>query len=442
MQVLPQSKGQFLLGDTVEVVRNPLHYILDRNRTMGDFYRVATVARKVVIASHPDIAKHILVDHNRDFKKSYDYEILKLVLGQGLLTSDGDFWLKQRRLAQPAFHRKRLDLLFGIMLDEAHQLRDRWKGFQQAGKPFELANEMITVTVNIVARALFGTHLGESIKAIGKNITILNTFISDRAKNPFLPPVWVPSRQNRAYRRASKEMDEIIYGIIQDRRKNPEGRDDLLAMLMEARDEETGEGMTDLQLRDEILTLFIAGHETSAISLCWTLILLSQNPEIRSKAQQEIREVIGEREITLEDIPKLAYIRRILDESLRLYPPAWVVGRKTLSDTDVAGFLVEKDVNIIISTYLIHRHPACWENPEAFDPDRFLPERSQDRHKYAYFPFGGGPRLCIGNNFALMEMTMLLAVILQSFTPEAQQAEWEPEPLVTLRPKGAVRFKV
>jgi cytochrome P450 len=214
-------------------------------------------------------------------------------------------------------------------------------------------------------------------------------------------------------------------------------------MLMSATDEESGTGMTDLQLRDEILTLFLAGHETSATSLTWMLILLSQNPEAMARAKQEATEVLGQGRMQMEDLGKLPYLRRVIDEGLRLYPPAWIVGRKALEDDVIHGFAVPKGYNVIVSTYLIHRHPDFWENPEAFDPDRFLPERANpEQHKYAYFPFGGGPRMCIGNSFALMEMTILLALILQKFDPRAGKETWEMNPMVTLRIKGDVPFFV
>jgi cytochrome P450 len=440
---IPRRKGHWLLGDMRALVQNSLDYIIAQRPLMGDMFLADTLMHKIAFAAHPDVAKHLLLDNHKNYYKSFDYDILKLVLGEGLIGSDGDFWRKQRRLAQPAFHKKRIEGMFNAMRDETLKMCARWEQFRGSATPFDLNTEMTAVTVNIVAKTLFGTQVDASIESIGQSINLLNTYISNRINNPLMAPVWIPTPRNQQFHRDRKTLDDIIYKIIADRRLHPEADDDLLAMLMNARDEDTGEGMTDLQLRDEILTLFLAGHETSATSLCWILILLSQHPDQMARAKAEVQEALGDRLPNLEDLAKMPYLRRVIDEALRLYPPAWIVGRKALEDDTVFGFAVPKGHNVIVSTYLIHRHPDFWENPDGFDPDRFLPERANpDQHKYAYFPFGGGPRMCIGNSFALMEMAILLAMILQRFTPRAGKESWELNPMVTLRPKGAVPFFV
>lgn len=438
----PKSKGHWLLGDTLELVKSPLAYVIKHQKKHGDIFEVDSIAQKVMFATHPEVAKHLLVENNKSYHKSFDYQILKMVLGEGLLSSDGNFWLKQRRLAQPAFHKKRLDMMFETMLRETIELCSRLEEIKKTNKSFNLNTELTTVTINIVAKTLFGTQIDTSIELVGKHITHLNSYIVDKVNNPLLPPLWFPTRRNRAFNKAMNDLNDIIYKIIADRRKSPDEHDDLLSMLMNARDEETGEGMTDLQLRDEILTLFVAGHETSATSLSWIMILLSQNPNWMDQCKQEIAQVIGDRLPALEDMAKLPILKRVIDEALRMYPPAWIVGRKALADDEVLGYKIKKGYNVIISVYVIHRHPDFWENPDQFDPDRFLPERSANRHKYAYFPFGGGPRMCIGNNFALMEMTLILAMILQRYTPKAGQEHFDWESLVTLRPKGEVPFYI
>lgn len=436
----PKSKGHWLLGDTLELVKSPLAYVIKNQKKHGDLFEVHTIGEKVMFATHPDVAKHLLVDNNKSYHKSFDYQILKIVLGEGLLSSDGSFWLKQRRLAQPAFHKKRLDMMFNTMLDETIQLCKRLEKIKESGNTFNLNHELTTVTINIVAKTLFGTEIDASIELVGKHITHLNSYVVDKVNNPLLPPAWVPTARNIAFKKAMKDLNDIIYKIITHRRNNPQDQDDLLAMLMNARDEETGEGMTDLQLRDEILTLFVAGHETSATSLSWIMILLSENPGWTEACKKEVDAVIGNRLPVLEDMQKLPLLKRVIDEALRMYPPAWIVGRKALEDDEVIGFKIKKGYNVIISTYVIHRHPEFWEQPDKFDPDRFLPERSNNRHKYAYFPFGGGPRMCIGNNFALMEMTLILVMLLQRYNLKAGKDHFEWESLVTLRPKGEVPF--
>lgn len=436
----PKSKGHWLLGDTKELIQGPLKFVLKNQAKFGDLFEVDSLSHKVMFASHPDIAKHVLVDNNKAYYKSFDYEILKLVLGDGLISSDGNFWLKQRRLAQPAFHKKRLDMMFEIMRDETLHFCERLDRLQEKGESFNINGELTKVTIDIVAKTLFGTEIDTSITLIGKHITDLNSYISAKINNPLLPPLWVPTKRNFAFKKAMNDLNTIIYKIIDNRRQNPEEKDDLLAMLMNARDEETGEGMTNSQLRDEILTLFVAGHETSATSLSWILILLSKNPIWMQKCKQEINEAIGNQPPNLEDMMKLPTLKRVIEEAMRLYPPAWIVGRKALEDDEIMGYQIKKGYNVIVCVYQIHRHPQFWENPDAFDPDRFLPERSANRHKYAYFPFGGGPRMCIGNNFALMEMTIILSMMLQRYTPKAAQDDFEWESLVTLRPKGDVPF--
>jgi cytochrome P450 len=439
-QTPPKSKGHWLLGDTMELVKSPLAYVIKRQKQLGNLFEVHSVSHKVMFATHPEVAKHLLVDNNKAYYKSFDYQILKMVLGEGLISSDGNFWLKQRRLAQPAFHKKRLDMMFNTMLEETVQLCKRLDEMQKNNQTFNLNHELTTITINIVAKTLFGSQIDASIELVGKHITQLNAYIVNKVNNPLLPPVWVPTAKNLAFKKAMKDLNDIIYKIIADRRNHPHEQDDLLSMLMEARDEETGEGMTDLQLRDEILTLFVAGHETSATSLSWIMILLSQNPAWMDKCKEEIQHVLSNRLPALEDLQKLPLLKRVIDEALRMYPPAWIVGRKALEDDEVLGFKIKKGYNIIISTYVIHRHPDFWDAPDTFDPDRFLPEKTAGRHKYAYFPFGGGPRMCIGNNFALMEMTLILAMMLQRYTPVAGKEHFEWESLVTLRPKGEVPF--
>jgi len=438
----PKSKGHWLFRDLRELTKSPLKYAIKYQAKYGDLFEVDSLSHKVMFASHPDIAKHLLVDNNKAYFKSFDYEILKLVLGEGLISSDGNFWLKQRRLAQPAFHKKRLDMMFEIMRDETALFCERLDQYQQNGSSFNINVELTKVTIDIVAKTLFGTEVDTSIVVIGKHITDLNAYISAKVNNPLLPPLWIPTKRNLAFKKAMKDLNNIIYKIIDNRRQNPEEKDDLLAMLMNARDEETGEGMTDLQLRDEILTLFVAGHETSATSLSWMLILLSKHPEWMQKCKQEIDIVIGDRLPQLEVMMQVPTLKRVIEEAMRLYPPAWIVGRKALEDDQLLGYEIKKGTNVFICVYQIHRHPDFWENPNDFDPDRFLPERSANRHKYAYFPFGGGPRMCIGNNFAIMEMTLILTMMLQRYTPIADKDHFEWESLVTLRPKGEVPFRL
>jgi cytochrome P450 len=270
----------------------------------------------------------------------------------------------------------------------------------------------------------------------------LTVALHEAVRRTFAPitlPLAIPTPRNRAYRGAQQELDRVVYGIIEKRRKDGGEADDVLAMLMAARDEETGEAMDDRQLRDEVMTMFLAGHETTANALAWTWSLLSKNPAERRKLEAEVDAVLGDRPPTFDDLASLKYTRMVVDESMRLYPPAWIVGRTAMQDDTIRGYRVPKGSFVAAATYLTHRHPGFWSNPEGFDPERFTPEASASRHRYAYIPFGAGPRICIGNAFAIMEAQLVTAMIAQRFRVDlASGAKLEPEPLITLRPRGGV----
>jgi len=414
-------------------------------REYGDVYRMPIIPFiKLLVVSSPTIAEHILVKNNRNYVKSVEYKAMKKVLGNGLVTSEGDFWRRQRRLAQPAFHRKRIANFADTMVNciEATLLKLEKK----TNQVIDIHEFMMELTMDIVSRTVFG--LGENDldydrKVISEAVGIGNQHIDKLIHYPFFWTDKIPTRSNKAYWKADADLQKLIYGIIQKRRASNQNKDDLLGMLLEARDEETGKGMSEQQLYDELLTMFVAGHETTAVALTWLWYILKDEPESLAKLQEEVDTVLGDRLPTLEDLPNLTYTKMVIQETMRLYPPAWTVGRKPLEDDTITDVTLPKGSNITIFVYGIHRNPNYWKNPQQFIPERFTKEAIAARPKYAYMPFGGGPRLCIGNSFAMMEMQLAVAMIAQRFQFKyASDKAVGTDAFVTLRPKSEVWMTV
>lgn len=396
---------------------------------------------------HPDHVEHILVDNNRNYVKrgGPGNELLRPVVGNGLLTSDGDFWLRQRRLVQPAFHRRRIAAFSTTMTHAARAMLDRWASRAGTGEPWDVAEEMMRLTLEIAGRTLFSVDLTGEAETIGDAFVAASQKVIDYStipygslflRMPFMPGVPTLNRNVAA-------LDGVVNGLIAERRQHRlagQGESaDLLDMLMDARDEETGATMTDEQLRDEVMTLMLAGHETTALALSWAFYLLSQHPQVRERLETEVDAVLGDRTPTMEDIPALTYTAQVLDEVLRLYPPAYLLSRFTIADDVVGGYDLPAGSVLSLSPYVTHRHPEFWPEPESFDPDRFTPQRQAERPRFAYFPFGGGPRQCIGNRFALTEAILVLAMVTQQFRLDLVPGHpIALEPLITLRPKHGI----
>ncbi len=440
---LPKVSGGWFMKNSLDVKKDIIGFVEKNQKLHGDIFRTEVISHSLCFTTNPDYVKYILQENNRNYIKSFGYEVLKIFLGNGLLTSEGDFWRQQRRLAQPAFHREKLEALTKQMTASAEKLVQKWKNKYNYGGVITITDEMNEVTLDIVAEALFGVNVSGKLEEIRNAVSVSNHFAMDRIKRAVRIPLWFPTPANRQFNSESKKFDKMIYGIIDSRRNESDKHNDLLSMLMGAQDEETGERMSDLQLRDEIMTIFIAGHETTAIALSWLWFLLSQNPEAEEKLRNELKTVLNGKTPSFEDLPKLKYTKMVVEETLRLYPPAWIVGRRPLEDDVVGGYLLPKGINVLMVSYLIHRHPDYWENPNKFEPERFSPERAASIKKYSYFPFGGGPRLCIGNNFAMMEAQLVVATILQHFHfTMAQNSVPLLEPLITLRPQGGIKMNI
>ena len=439
-EIAPGPSGVPLLGNLPAFwlgERIPLHakHLLAH----GDLvrYRFGPVTAHMVL--HPDDVKHVLQENNANYVKGRGIRRLRLLLGDGLLSSEGDLWRRQRRLAQPAFHPKRVAQLVGTMVTSTETMLAEWAPRIGTNGTLDVASEMMRLTLDIVARTLFGADMKGEASRVYEAVTTSLDFTTRRLMNPIPIPLRLPLPANKRFLAAKKTLDDLVFSIIDARRKLDDRGGDLLAMLMDARDEDTGEAMSDRQLRDEVMTIFLAGHETTANALTWTWMLLSREPVVWRKLRAEVAQVLGDRAVTSEDLPKLRYTRAVFEEAMRLYPPAWMFGRRALGDDVIRGYRIPAGSLIFLSPFFTHRDPRFWTNPEGFDPERFAPEAASQRHKYAYFPFGGGPRICIGNGFAISEAQAILATVTQRCRVEVLSRDVPLEPTVTLRPKGAVR---
>jgi cytochrome P450 len=435
-------------GNLIDVRRDRLGTFLRAALEHGDVARLEfgllTGKRIAHLLRHPDHVKHVLVDEPDSYdKQTPGFKRLREVLGEGLVTSDGAFWLRQRRIAQPAFHRQRIAAFAPVMVRAGEERVQAWLGRARPDEPIDITEEMMSLAMRIVCETLLGTDVVDTA-TVSQAVDVLLADIRNGLGRFFDLPRNVPIERNRLFLEASEALDRQVQRIIDARRKNNAEATDLLSLLMAARDPETGEGMSDRQLRDEVMTMFVAGHETTANALAWTFWLLSLNPEVRRKLSAELASVLeGGRLPTFEDVGRLDVTTRVLQESMRLYPPAWIVARRALRDDVIGGYAIPAGSLVFLSSYVTHRHPAFWENPEGFDPDRFAAGALSRLPRFAYFPFGGGPRQCIGMSFAMVEATLLLATIGRRVHLDVLPGQRVvPEPGITLRPRGAIHMRV
>jgi len=431
----PGPRGLPVLGMLLAIRRNPTAVFMDAARRFGDVAYLKIGPRHGYLITNPADVRHVLQDNAANYRKSPLYDKLRQSLGNGLLTSEGAFWLRQRRIAQPAFHRQRIAALAGTMAGAVREMAVDWAAIASAGQPVDIGDEMMRLTRTVVLRTLLGTDLGPFTTGIDRAWKVMNEHIGDSFWSLGVTDGW-PTPRNRRFQAARAVLRGAVEYAIRQRRAQPSGGDDLLSMLMDARDEDTGESMTDEQLRVEVTTFLLAGQETTSLALTWTFYLLSQHPAIRERLEAELDGVLGGREPAYEDLPNLPFTRRVIDEAMRLYPPAWGFSRQALGDDELGGYRLPRGWLAFLMPYVLHRHPAYWPDPDRFDPDRFLPERSADRPKFAYLPFGAGPRQCIGNQFALLEAHLSVATLAQTYRLHLVPGHpVEPWPLITLRPR-------
>jgi cytochrome P450 len=433
-------KGHLLMGVLPRVRRDTLGFLSETPRLYGPVARYRLGPVQSYLVSHPDGVKRVLQDHVANYTKDHlAYRMMQWIAGNGLVTSQGDFWLRQRRLAQPAFHRQRIGAMAGLMTQATNELLERWVDVAAQGKPLHIGPEMMGLTLRIVGDALFGANMAQATAVVGQSFDVLSAQFIKRFRTFNIFPPILPTRADRAFRASIKALRGVVQSLITERRKSGEDRGDLLSMFMLARDEETGAQMNDEQLVDEAVTMMVAGHETTATTLSWVWALLHQHPEVEAKLHAEVDSVLAGRTPGLEDLPRLPYVRMVVDEALRLYPPVYVLSRKVLKDDELCGFRIRGGSSVDLSPYATHRLPEFWEEPEQFRPERFTPEQAAGRPRFAYFPFIAGPRQCIGNAFALMEAQLIIACVSQRFRLRMVPGYTPtPEPLVTLRPVGGL----
>jgi cytochrome P450 len=425
-------------GDLLAFRRDPLGTLERLARDHGDVAGMRFGPRRVTLLGDPELVREVLVTRHREFIKSYALQRARVLLGEGLLTSEEPLHLRQRRLAQPAFHRERIAAYAADMTAYAARMaEEEWRD----GATLDVAREMNRLTLAIAGKTLFGAEVaGEAEEIAGALTTALGLY--KRLTNPLGPLLdRLPTPGTLRMRRARARLDATIYRIIAERRRGGGDRGDLLSMLLLAQDTEgDGGGMTDLQLRDEALTIFLAGHETTANALAWTWLLLARNPEAEAALHRELDTVLGGRLPGVDDLPALPYTRAVLAESMRVFPPAYVVGRQPLRDMEIGGFRVEEGSIVLMSPWVIQRDPRWWPDPLRFDPGRWTPEMEAGLPKFAYFPFGGGPRKCIGEGFAWTEEILVLATLAARWRVKPVPGHpVEPEPMITLRPKHGIR---
>jgi cytochrome P450 len=426
------------IGPGLKLRRGDFTGMLEIANREGDAFCCDLAVQRVVFLSAPELIESLLVKQHKDFHKDPGFEALRYLLGNGLLTSEEEFHLKQRRLIQPAFHKKRIDLYGESMVGYAQEMSARW----QDGATMDIHSEMMAVTLSIIAKTLFNADVSSETAKVAEALdTVIHyheRYFSQAAGRFF---EMLPIESSRKMKRSLATLDSIIYRFIEEHRRSGQDSGDLLDMLLQGKYEDDGTGMSDKQLRDECITLFLAGHETTAIAMSWTWYLLARHPEIEARLHEEIDRVLQGRPATAADVEHLEYTRRVFTESMRLYPPAFGFGRQAIRDTQLGPYKIRKGDVIVVSSIITQQLDRYYEHPQTFDPDRWLPERSESRHKFAYFPFGGGVRKCIGESFAWMEGILLLATFAQHWKMRlAADARIASEPRITLRPKYGVKM--
>ncbi len=432
--------GAPLLGHLGEFKKRPLETMSEWWRRHGDALRFRLGPKTLHLFSHPDLAEEILVQQADRFVKVYDPRKptgLSLVLGNGLVTSSGEVWKRHRRIIQPIFHRSRIATMADRMAQVGEQRIAGWVDHE--GKPVDIASEMMQLALEVISQTMFTTSMAQHIGQISHALRVSLKYAFDSFHNPLRLPSWVPTPRNREFRSVMQFMDGLIYGLLAERRQSGAQHGDLLDLLLQVHDEETGIGLSDQELRDEALTIFAAGHETTANALAWTWYLLATHPEAKARFHKEIDRVLRGRTPNADDFQHLPYTRAIFDESLRLYPPAPAVQRKAATNVTVGGLPLPAGALVLVGTHNLHRHPAFWTNPDRFLPERWL-DGERPAARYAYLPFGAGPRACVGIHFASVEGPLLLALIGRRYDLQLAQEIVEAELMVTLRPKGGIRM--
>lgn len=435
----PGPKGNFLLGVMPEFNRDSLAFLEKLARDYGDIVRARFFYIPIYFLYHPDHIEYVLATNSRNFIKPLTFRtpFFQRLVGNGLLTSEGEFWRRQRRLAQPAFHRERINAYGRSMVKDTEEMLATWRDSEIR----DIHRDMMRLTMEVVTHTLFNANVSDDADKVARALAILVEPFGSQATLKWILDNRLPTPTNRRFHKVAAELDEVIYRIIGQRRAGGnQDQGDLLSMLLQAHDED-GSQMTDKQLRDEVITLFLAGQETTALTLVWAWYLLAQHPEAEQAFWLELDEVLQGRAPEAADVPQLKFTEMIAKESMRLYPPAYVVGRESVAECEIGGYHIPPRTQMLMPTWVVHRDPRFFIEPEKFKPERWTPEFISELPKYAYFPFGGGPRVCIGNTFAMMEIVLLLATIGQKFRLNlVTKHPVELQPAMSLRPRNGIRM--
>jgi cytochrome P450 len=396
------------------VIRNAPEYFVQVARRYGGV--VTLSPRRIFLVTHPDGVKHVVQDNHTNYIKGPWYKVLKPLMGDGLFSSDGDLWKRQRRLVQPAFQKKHQPMMAEVISSATKGMLDRWEANAAGGKAIDARGEVILLTLEILLRSMFSgdligyeQELREAVIEYERHMDLVS------AVNSVKLPAWFPTVGRRRFQGAVRTLEEFIFRVVEQRRRTQTDNGDLVSLLLWARDEETGQSMSDRQIRDELMTMLQAGHDTVSDAVAWTWFLMAKHPQVRQKVGQEVDSTLGDRLARFQDLPSLAYTERVIQESMRIYPPAWVFARTPVDDDVICGYHIPAKSLVVISPYVTHRQPGLWENPETFDPDRFLPERSEGRPRFAYYPFSAGPRQCVGASMAMLEAQMIISMTAQRY---------------------------
>ncbi|MGE0551731.1 MAG: cytochrome P450 [Kofleriaceae bacterium] len=440
----PGPRGRLLLGSAREFFADPLKLFMTTARTYGDVARIRLGPIDVFLLSSADHVKRVLVDRAADYGRNQRFvDVTHEILGAGLFNSSGESWKQHRRTVQPLFHKQRINAFASMMADETEKLVAGWASAADRAQPIAITYEMTRLTQRIVGRTFFSLDVGEVADEVGELVMAASRFNFRRLRSAFSWPLALPTPSNRRFLRTAAKLDEIVGGLIQRHRELTGQATDLLSMLMEARDDETGERLTDQQLLDHAKTFYLAGYETTANAFAWALYALAKNPPVERQLRRELAAVLGGRRPTVDDLPNLPYLTQVIEETLRLYSPAWAMNRTALVDDEIDGYRIPRGSEVVIAQHVLHRDPRYWTHPEGFDPDHFSPEQVAARHRFAYFPFGGGQRKCIGTAFATLELQIGLAVILQAYQPRlVPGTKDDVEPAFTLHPGNALPMTV
>jgi cytochrome P450 len=435
----PGPKGLPLLGNLVDIARDVLRFYDEWSRQYGDVVALRLAAWPAILVNNPEYIEHVLVKNHRNFIKfPFFFRHVRAIFGKGLLTSEREVWHRQRRLMAPAFHDRRLAGYGEAIVRLTERMLDNWR----VGELRNIHADMMALTLAIAAKTFFDAEVESEVAEISQAFNAITDEIAVRFRLPFRIPDAVPIPGNIRYARGVRRIDRLVNRIIRERRQHGGDRGDLLSMLMMAVDDE-GRPMSEQQLRDEVITLLLAGHETTALALSWTWYLLSQNPDVDAKLSSELRHVLGGRAPTVSDLPQLSFTTQVVTEAIRLYPPVWGFGREAVGDFEIGGYTIPKGTTIIISPWVLHRNPRHFDRPMEFQPERWSGDLARQLPRFAYIPFGGGPRICIGNRFAMMESALILATIARRFGLECPTGYLAvPFPSITLRPKKGIPVKL